>query len=139
MGNAYIFNEHLDVADRALIEKVIRVAGYIPVYDAFADVSLFDPAEDIGVVALPAAPEDTAAVNTGTRSLGGAGIRIVGIWLHGEEGGGIGVPDGIAKYGSTTVDIDSQELTDALQGDCDIWEGPGGIPNPAPNTKRNKC
>lgn len=139
MGTAYIFNEHLDGIDRATIEDAVRTAGYEPVCGVPSDVSSLDPETDIGVVGLPVAQEDEAAVNAGTREFAGAGIRIVSIWLHEEEEGSNGVPEGIGKYGSATVDIGSPELTGALKGEDEVWEEPGGAPRPAPKTKRNKC
>ncbi|MDJ0627608.1 MAG: hypothetical protein QNJ44_05065 [Rhodobacter sp.] len=138
MANAYVFNEHLDATDRAAIEAAVRAAGYEPVPDVPSDVSSLDPNADIGVVGLPVASEDEAAVNERMQAFAGAGIRVVCIWLHGKEGGVAGVPDGVAKYG-VTVDIESPELAVTLKGEKDVWEEPGGEPSPAPKTKRNKC
>lgn len=138
MTKAYIFNGHLEVAERAAIEAAVKAAGYEPVYGVPSNTSALDPNSDVGVVGLPVAPEDVATVNAGMQAFAGAGIRVVCIWLHDEEDGGTGVPEGVSKYG-TTVDIGSSELTAALKGEADIWEEPGGTPSPVPTTKRNKC
>ncbi len=138
MGKAYVFNQHLGNKDRATIEGAVEAAGYNAVYTVPADASSVNPEANIGVVGLPVAPADSAVVNARMQAFAGAGIRVVGIWLRGEEGSGIGVPEGIAKY-ATTVDINSAELTNTLKGDIDIWEQPGGALSQAPETKRNKC
>ena len=138
MPKAYIFNEHLEVAERTAMEAAVKAAGYEPVYGVPSNTSALDPNSDVGVVGLPVAPEDAATVNAGIQAFAGAGIRVVCIWLHDEEGGGTGIPEGVGKYGMT-VDIGSSELTAALKGEADIWEEPGGTPSPVPTTKRNKC
>lgn len=138
MPNAYIFNEHFDANDRSALENVVRSAGFTPMSGAHANVSSLELASDVGVVGLPVAPEDEAVVNARMQAFAGAGIRVVCIWLHGEEGGAGGVPKGVGKYG-TTVDIDSPDLTDALKGETDVWEEPGGTPSPFRETKRNQC
>ena len=138
MGAAYIFNEHLDDEDRAAIEGAMQAAGYDPVYGVPANLSLVDPDADIGIVGLPTAPEDIAVVNTRIQAFAGAGIRVIGIWLHGEETGEGGIPEGIGKY-ATTVDIGSTEITNTLKGMTDVWEKPGATPSAKPKTKRNKC
>ena len=138
MGRAYILNDHLDMAGRAAIEAAVRAAGYEPVHAVPSGTSALDPNADVGVVGLPVAPEDEAAVNARMQAFAGAGVRVVCIWLHGEEGGGTGVPEGVGKYGAT-VDIGSPDLTGTLKGDTDVWEEPGGAPSPTPVTKRNKC
>lgn len=137
MPNAYILNAHLDAADRAMIEGAIQSAGFTPVGSAPANISSVDPNSDIGVVGLPVAPGDETTVNAHMQAFAGAGIRVVCIWLH-EEESGVGVPEGVGKYG-TTVDIGSPDFTEALLGETDVWEEPGGAPSPAPFTKRNKC
>lgn len=137
MGNAYIFNEHLSGADRDTIEAIVTAAGLHPLYAVPADLSSLDPDDDIGVVGLPAAAEDLAAINTDTKSFAGAGIRVVAIWLHKKEAGGTGLPEALGKYG-VIVDIGSPKLSDTLKGE-DVWEEAGGAPRPAPKTKRNKC
>lgn len=136
MPKAYIFNDHLDAADRNALERAVRAAGYEPIYGIPPDVLALDPNSEVGVVGLPVASEDEVVVNGGMQRFAGAGIRVVCIWLHGEEGGG--VPEGVGKYG-ITVDIGSSELTCALKGEIDVWEEPGGAPSPAPKTKRNNC
>ena len=138
MPNAYILNDHLDAADRATIESAIQGAGFTPVSNVPANTSSLDPNADVGVIGLPVAPGDEATVNARMQAFAGVGVRVVCIWLHGEEGGGAGVPKGVGKYG-TTVDIGSPVLSGALQGETDVWEEPGGAPSPAPTTKRNKC
>lgn len=120
MGKAFIFNEHLDRADREAIEAAVRAAGYEPIYGVPADISTVDANTDIGVVGLPVAPEDEAVVTSGTRLFGGAGIRVVGIWLHEGEVDGIELPEGLEKYGSTAVRIGSPDLPGALAGECDV-------------------
>jgi len=138
MPNAYIFNEHLDAAERAAIEEAVNAAGYDAIYAIPLNASALDPNSNVGVVGLPVAPEDEAAVNAAMKAFAGAGIRVVCIWLHSEDGGGSGVPEGVGKYG-TTVDIGSPELTEVLKGESDVWEEPGGAPSRAPTMKRNKC
>ena len=138
MSTAYIFNESLDESDRATIEAAVMTAGYEPIYSVPSLIASIDPSVDIGVVALPVATTDETAINAAMQAFAGAGIRVVCIWLHSDEGGGIGVPGGVGKYG-TTVDIGSSELTEALKGETDVWEEPGGAPSPFPMTKRNKC
>lgn len=139
MAKAYIFNEHLDGDDRTAIEAAIKNAGYEPVYVFPTDISVVDPECDIGVVGLPVAAEDEPVVNERSRAFGGAGIRVIGIWLRECEEGGSGLPEGLEKYGSTTVDIGSPNLPDTLKGESEVWEEAGGTPRPAPVTKRNKC
>lgn len=139
MKRAFIFNEHLDSIDRAAIETAVRTAGYEPIYGAPADISTVDAGEDIGIVGLPVAPEDEATVASGMRSFGGAGIRVVGIWLRKEDVDGAGLPEGMDKYGSAAVGIDSPDLPGALTGERDVWEESNGTPRPMPETKRNKC
>lgn len=138
MPKAYIFNDHLDAADRAAIEAAVQAAGCEVVYGAPLNISSLDPA-DIGVVGLPVAPEDVATVNARTQAFGGAGIRVVGIWLRDEVGGRTGLPEGIGKYGSATVKVGSPALPGALKGENETWEKPTGEPRPAPPMKRNKC
>lgn len=138
MTEAYVFNEHLNHADRARIESILQTAGYNPRYDVPADVSSVDPDSDIGVVGLPAAPEDIAAIDVGTIAFAGAGIRVVAIWLRAQEGFLGGVPQSIGKY-AVTVDISSPDLTPVLKGETDVWEQPGGVERPKPHVKRNKC
>ena len=138
MGNAYILNDHLSATDRAAIDGAIQGAGFAPIASAPENTSSLDPNADIGVVGLPVAPVDEAAVNARMQAFAGAGIRVVCIWLHGEEDGGAGVPEGVGKYG-TTVDIGSPDLPGTLKGETDVWEEPGGAPSPVPVTKRNKC
>ncbi|WP_084739835.1 hypothetical protein [Frigidibacter mobilis] len=139
MGKAFIFNEHLDRTDRDAIEAAVRAAGYEPIYGVPADISTVDAITDIGVVGLPVAPEDEAVVNSGTRLFGGAGIRVVGIWLHEDGVDGVGLPEELEKYGSTAVRIGSPDLPEALAGERDVWEEPSGATRAAPTTKRNKC
>lgn len=138
MANAYILNDYLDDADRATIEGAIWGAGFTPVGSAPPNVTSLDSNADVGVVGLPVEAGDEAAVNARTQAFAGAGIRVVCIWVRDEAGGGVGVPEGVGKYG-TTVDIGSPDLTGTLQGETDVWEEPGGAPSPAPVTKRNKC
>ena len=138
MGNAYILNDHLDAADRGAVESAIQSAGYTPVGSAPMNTASLHPNADVGVVGLPVAPEDEATVNARMQVYAGAGIRVVCIWLRGEGGGGVGMPESVGKYG-TTVDIGSPDLTGTLQGETDAWEEPGGAPSPTPVTKRNKC
>ncbi len=138
MAKAYIFNEHLNNDDRVAIEAAVRAAGYDPVFGVPANLSLLDPDADIGVVGLPVASEDVATVNARTQAFAGAGVRVVGIWLHAEEDGETGIPEGLGKYGAT-VDIGSPELTNTLKGETIVWEEAGGAPSPIPQTKRNKC
>lgn len=138
MGKAYIFNEYLDDDDRAALEKAVKAAGYDAVYGVPTNISSVDPDADIGVVGLPTAPDDMAIVDTRIQAFVGAGIRVVGIWLRGEDYGEGGIPDGIGKYGMT-VDIGSAEIGNTLKGETDVWEKTGGTLNPMPKTKRNKC
>lgn len=138
MGKAFIFNEHLGDDDRAVIEAAIRAAEYDPVYGVPADVSSLDPERDLGVVALPVAAEEFSVINARTQMFAGAGVRVVGIWLHDEDGDATGIPEGIGKYG-TSVDVGSPELASVLHGEVDVWEGPLGSGRPMPTTKRNKC
>lgn len=138
MGKAYIFNDHLNTADRSTIETVVKAAGYDPIYGVLADISSLDPETNVGVVGLPASAEDVAAINERTKAFAGVGIRIIAIWLREEETGGVDVPDSIGKYG-IAVDIGSAELPEVLKGEKDVWEEPGGKPRPKPVTRRNKC
>ncbi|MEE4211890.1 MAG: hypothetical protein V2I43_21800 [Parvularcula sp.] len=138
MPTAHIFNEHLEAAERAAIEEAVRAAGYEPVYGVPSNAGALDSTLDVGVVGLPVAPEDETNVNAAIQAFAGAGIRVVCVWLHGAEGGGTGVPEGVDKYG-TTIDIGSSELIEVLKGETDVWEEPGGEPRPVPTTKRNKC
>lgn len=138
MPKAYIFNDHLEAVDRAVIDETVKAAGYEPVYGVPSNTAALDSNSDVGVVGLPVAPEDETNVNAAIQAFAGAGIRVVCIWLHGAEGGGTGVPEGVSKYG-ITVDIGSSELIETLKGETDVWEEPGGAPSPAPTTKRNKC
>lgn len=138
MPNAYIFNKHLNASERTTIEEVIDAAGYDVIYEIPLNASALDQNSDVGVLGLPVALEDEAGVNAVMKMFAGAGIRIVCIWLRSEDRGGIGVPEGVGKYG-TTVDIGSPELIEALKGETYVWEEPGGAPSPAPTIKRNKC
>ena len=139
MPIAYVMNEHLDIADRTAIEAAVRAARCEPVHDVPSDASELDPNADVGVIGLPVLPEEEAAANAKIRAFAGTGVRVVCIWLHGEESGITGVvPEGVSKYG-VTVDIGSPKLIGALKGAIDVWEAPGGASRPAPITKRNKC
>lgn len=138
MADAYIFNEHLNHSDRATIEAILQAPGYNPRYDVPNSVSSVDSDTDIGVVGLPAAPEDVGTIDARTIAFAGAGIRVVAIWLRADEVGLGDIPESIGKY-ATTVDIGSADLTPTLKGEMDVWEQPGGEKNPKPHTKRNKC
>lgn len=139
MGIAIIFNEHLDTAACEKIELVLNKAGYEPVYGAPFDISSVDLADDIGVVVLPVALDDEVGVTSGTRLFGGAGIRVVGIWITEDEGVCNSLPEGMEKYGSAAVSITSPNLPGALDGEHAVWEEPNGTPRLAPVTKRNRC
>ncbi|WP_394887471.1 hypothetical protein ACG873_21595 [Mesorhizobium sp. AaZ16] len=138
MADAYVFNGHLNSDDLETIEVILQAAGYDPRYDVPDDVSSVDPHTDIGVVGLPAAPEDVGIIDARTMAFAGAGIRVVAIWLRADEGGTGGVPESIGKY-ATTVDSGSDALTPTLKGETEIWEQRGGEKRPKPRTKRNKC
>lgn len=138
MPEAYILNDHLDANDLKTIEDAVCEAGFTPVTGPPANVSSLSPSTDVGVVGLPVMPEDKATVNERMQAFAGAGIRVVCIWLHAQDGISTGIPEGVGKYGMT-VDIGSSELTGALKGDVDVWEEPGGEPSPTHVTKRNKC
>jgi hypothetical protein len=138
MADAYIFNEHLSGLDRAAIEAILQSAGYDPRYDFPGAVSAVSPDRDLGVVGLPASPEDLQTIDARTTAFAGAGIRVVTIWLNANEEGTGAVPESIGKY-AATVDSDSEDLIPTLQGEKDVWEQPGGERRPTPHTKRNKC
>ena len=138
MPKAYILNDHLNANDRRIIEEAINGAGCTPINGAPANVSTLDPNVDVGVVGLPVAFEDEETVNVRMQAFAGCGIRIVCIWLHNEDGIGVGVPEGVGNYGMT-VDIGSPDLSGVLQGDMDTWEEPGGALRPVPLTRRNRC
>lgn len=138
MADAYVFNEHLNGADRATIETILQASGYNPRYDVPNNISSVSPDTDIGVVGLPAAPEDIATIDARTTAFAGAGIRVVAIWLHAEEGGAGTMPESVGKY-ATIVDSASAALAPTLKGEKDVWEQPGGAQRPKPDTKRNKC
>lgn len=139
MADAYIFNENLNADDRTAIETAVRAAGFDPIYGVPASIPLLDPETNLGVVGLPVEAEDEATVNAAMKAFAGAGIRVVCIWLRKKGSGVSGIPEGIGKYGSATVDINSPELKGTLEGDVDTWEDPGGAPRLTPMTKRNKC
>ncbi|RYG99519.1 MAG: hypothetical protein EON58_03670 [Alphaproteobacteria bacterium] len=138
MTDAYVLNEHINGEDRSKIEAILQAAGYNTRYDVPDSVSSLSPDTDIGVVGLPAAQEDIAAIDARTTAFAGAGIRVVAIWLHADEAGAGGSPESIGKY-ATTVDSDSADLTATLKGEKDVWEQPGGEQKPRPDTRRNKC
>ncbi|MER8575469.1 hypothetical protein NKG99_28155 [Mesorhizobium sp. M1409] len=138
MADAYVFNEHLNNDDRAKIEAILQAAGYNPRYDVPYAVSSIDPHTDIGVIGLPAAPEDGGTIDARTMAFAGAGIRVVAIWLRADEDGPGRVPESIGKY-AATVDSDSKVLTPTLKGETDVWEQPGGEQRSKPRIKRNKC
>lgn len=138
MANAFVFNKHLNNDDRATIKAILQAAGYDPRYDVPIDVSSVDPQTDIGVVGLPAAPQDVGTIDARTLVFASAGIRVVAIWLRADEDGTGGVPESIGKY-ATTVDRGSEALTPTLKGETEVWEQPGGEERPKPHTKRNKC
>lgn len=138
MADAFVFNEHLNDADRATIDSILQAAGYNPRYNVPNNVSSVSPDTDIGVVGLPATPEDVATIDARTTAFAGAGIRVVAIWLRADEDGADAVPESIGKY-ATTVDSASVDLTPTLKGEKDVWEQPGGEQRPRPDTKRNKC
>ena len=138
MADAYVFNEHLSEEDRSTIESILQAAGYNPRYDFPNNVSSVLPNTDIGVVGLPAASEDFAAIDARTTDFAGAGVRVVAIWLHADGEATGGIPDSIGKY-ATTVDNGSADLTPTLKGEKDVWERAGGERAAKPDTKRNKC
>jgi hypothetical protein len=138
MADAYVFNEHLSDADRSTIESILQAAGYNPRFDFPNTVSSVFPDTNIGVVGLPAATEDVAAIDTRMTEFAGAGIRVIAIWLNADEDGAGEIPESIGKY-AITVDSGSADLTPTLKGEKDVWEQPGGERAAKPDTKRNKC
>lgn len=138
MAKAYVLNDDLSSVDRVTLESVISAAGLDIEYEVPEDISTIDPEADVGVVALPASPDDITSIDSKVTAFAGAGIRVIGIWLHDETAIGTGVPDAIDKYGST-VDVASADLMKVLQRETEVWEDAGGKTRPTPVTKRNKC
>lgn len=137
MANAYIFNDHLNEADRNTIEAIVTDAGFHPLHAVPTNISSLDPEDDIGVIGLPCAAEDIPTIDHHTKAFAGVGVRVIAIWLREEETDGTGIPEAIGKY-CVTVDVDSPELTNSLTGE-DVWEEAGGAPRQTSKIKRNKC
>lgn len=126
------------MADRRTIEGVLTRNGLEPVSGVPTDVSKVDVDNDIGVVGLPVDPTDETVVDDRTQAFAAAGIRVVGIWLREEEA--VGMPEGLADFGSSAVSIGSPSLSDVLKGEGEeAWEGPSGTTRPLQKTPRNKC
>ena len=140
MVTAHVFNEHLNSAERRKLEEAVRAADHAISYGAPSDIAALSPGMDVGVVGIPVAQEDEDAVNEATDRFTRAGLRVIAIWLREDiEVSAGGVPEGIEKFGSATVTIESGELGSALTGDAPVSEQPDGTRRPDPKTSRNKC
>lgn len=63
--------------------------------------------------------------------------RIVGVWAHGCNE--CEVPDALAEHADAVVGWHGSSIVDAVNGTCDVWEGPDGIPREAVPLKRHPC
>jgi hypothetical protein len=136
MPTAIVLNDALSPVDRAAVDAILKQHGYEPVYSTPDDLSKLNPASDIGVVCLPVDIGEQAAVDDKIKKFAAAGIRVVGIWLHAQEG--VTLPAGLKKFGFSAVGLSSPKLPDVLAGEVQ-WEEPSGQKRPTQNVPRNKC
>ncbi|MEP0189766.1 MAG: TIR domain-containing protein [Erythrobacter sp.] len=65
------------------------------------------------------------------------GKRIVGVWAHGHND--CELPDALENYGDAVVGWNGASIVDAINGDCDVWEKPGGASYPDRAIKPHNC
>jgi hypothetical protein len=63
--------------------------------------------------------------------------RIVGVWAQGCNK--CEVPDALAENADAMVGWNGSSIVDAVNGNCDAWEGPDGAPRDAVGLKRHPC
>lgn len=63
--------------------------------------------------------------------------RIVGVWAHGCNE--CEVPTALSEYADAVVGWHGASIVDAINGNCDVWEGPEGNPKDPVPLKRHPC
>ena len=63
--------------------------------------------------------------------------RIVGVWAHGESE--CEIPEALGKFADAVVGWTGNQLVDAINGDIDRWEDPGGVQRNPREIKRYSC
>lgn len=63
--------------------------------------------------------------------------RIVGVWAHGE--GGCEIPEALGDYADAIVGWTGHRIIDAINGNIDRWEDPGGTERTPREIKRYSC
>ena len=54
------------------------------------------------------------------------GKRIVGVWENGSKD--CDLPDALNNYADAIVGWNGSSIIDAINGNCDVWEKPDGVP-----------
>lgn len=136
MTQAFILNETLSADDQATIRDILEARGFDVVFGMPADLSVLS-SDAIGVICLPADEADSELLAERARAFAGAGLRVVGIWLHDEAGE---VPAALGDFGAAVVAGGSPELDRVLtDSEAAIWEHPDGTRRADQPTPRNKC
>ncbi len=65
------------------------------------------------------------------------GTRIVGVWAHGHND--CELPEALENYADAVVGWHGTSIVDAINGDCDVWETPGGESYPDRSIKPHNC
>jgi len=63
--------------------------------------------------------------------------RIVGVWAHGCNE--CELPTALAENADAVVGWHGSSIVDAVNGNCDVWEGPDGTPRDPVPLKRHPC
>ena len=137
MTQAHVLNETLSGEDRRAIRDILEARGFDVVFGMPADLSALSGSNAIGVICLPAAEADSELMAERAWAFAGAGLRVIGIWLHEETED---LPAALGDFGSAVVAVGSVELDRVLQEPAAAaWERPDGTRRPDPPTPRNKC
>lgn len=137
MRQAHVLNETLSGEDRRSIQDILEAHGFDVVFGMPADLPALSGSDAIGVICLPAAEADSEPLAERARAFAGAGLRVIGIWLHDETED---LPAALGDFGSAVVAVGSVELDRVLQEPgAAVWERPDGTRRADPPTPRNKC
>lgn len=134
---AFILNETLSLDDQAMIRGILEARGFDVVFGMPSDLSVLSGSDAIGVICLPADEADSDLLAERARAFAGAGLRVVGIWLHDKAGE---LPAALGDFGAAVVAVGSPELDRVLMdSEAAIWERPDGTRRADQPTPRNKC
>ena len=91
-----------------------------------------------GIVVVLITPQTLSSewVNWEIEHANSLGKRIVGIWVHGNEG--CDLPDALTKYADSVVGWNSERIIAAINGE-DSWECPDSSSMETRDIKRIKC